>query len=150
MGQKRCIFIPENSTPLQEKFINYLMKGGKKNTARKIFNQTLQIISEKDQYPDKVFEKAITNVKPNLEVKAKRIGGAVYQIPIEVKPNRQLALSFRWIIGASRSKKGSPMSKRLANELIAAANNEGAAMKKKEDTIKMAMANKAFAHYARY
>ncbi len=150
MPQKRCTHIPENSTPLQEKFINYLMNDGKKNTARKIFKSTLQIISEKDQHPEKVFEKAVENIKPHLEVRAKRIGGAVYQIPVEVKPGRQLALAFRWIIGASRSGKGAPMSKKLANELMAAANSEGSAMKKKDDTIKMAMANKAFAHYARY
>ncbi|HMR01179.1 MAG TPA: 30S ribosomal protein S7, partial [Candidatus Gracilibacteria bacterium] len=90
------------------------------------------------------------NVKPNMEVKAKRIGGSVYQIPVEVKPNRQIALAFRWIIGSARSGKGSPMAKKLATELLNAANGEGAAVKKKEDTLKMAAANKAFAHYARY
>lgn len=150
MPQKKCIYIPENSSPLQEKFINYLMEGGKKNTARKIFKDTLKLMSEKDMYPEKMFEKAIDNVKPNLEVRAKRIGGAVYQIPVEVKPARQVALAFRWIIGASRLKKGSPMAKRLSDELVAAAHGEGTAMKKKEDTLKMAMANKAFAHYAKY
>lgn len=150
MAQKRCSYIPENSNPLQEKFINYLMNDGKKNVARKIFRNTLQIISKKDQHPDRVFEKAIENVKPNMEVRAKRIGGAVYQIPVEVKPNRQIALAFRWIISAARGGKGAPMSKKLANELFAAANAEGAAVKKKEDTLKMAAANKAFAHYARY
>lgn len=150
MAQKKCTYIPDSSTPLQEKFINYLMNDGKKNIARNIFKSTLQIISKKDQHPEKVFEKAIGNVRPNMEVRAKRIGGAVYQIPVEVKPNRQVALAFRWIIGASRAGKGSPMSKRLANELMNAANNEGTAMKKKEDTLKMAAANKAFAHYARY
>lgn len=126
------------------------MNDGKKNIARKIFKDTLKIISEKDQHPEKVFEKAIDNVKPNLEVRAKRIGGAVYQIPVEVKPGRQLALAFRWIIQGSRSQKGAPMSKKLANELLSAAGGEGSAIKKKEDTIKMAQANKAFAHYARY
>lgn len=150
MAQKRSTHIPANSNPLMEKFINYLMKGGKKNVARKIFKNTLRIISDKDSKPEKVFERAIENIKPNMEVKAKRIGGAVYQIPIEVKPNRQIALAFRWIIGASRTGKSSPMAKRLANELLAAANGEGTAMKKKEDTLKMAAANKAFAHYARY
>lgn len=150
MGQKKVTYIPDNSTPLQEKFINYLMNDGKKNTARKIFRDTLSIMSEKDQHPEKVFEKAVANVKPTMEVRAKRIGGAVYQIPVEVKPNRQLALAFRWIIGAARGGKGAPMSKKLASELMAAANLEGAAIKKKEDTLKMAAANKAFAHYARY
>lgn len=150
MPQKKCQHIPENSSPLQEKFINYLMVDGKKNISRKIFKDTLKIISEKDSNPEKVFEKAIETVKPNIEVRAKRIGGAVYQIPVEVKPNRQLALAFRWIITASGAKKGANMSKKLADELIAAANGEGSAMKKKEDTLKMAVANKAFAHFARY
>ena len=150
MAQKKCIYIPDNSNPLQEKFINYLMLKGKKNLARKIFKETLEILAKKDKFPEKIFEKAINNTKPNLEVKAKRVGGAVYQIPIEVKPNRQITLAFRWIINASRSKKGAPMAKKLADELFAASNNEGAAIKKKEDTIKMALANKAFAHFARY
>ena len=150
MGQKRCTYMPENSNPLQEKFINYIMERGKKNTARVIFKDTLKIVGEKDKFPEKIFEKAIQNTKPSLEVKSKRIGGAVYQIPIEVNPNRQITLSFRWIIQAAKSKKGTPMAKRLADELIAAANSEGTAFKKKEDTLKMAHANKAFAHYARY
>ena len=150
MPQKKCQYIPDNSSPLQEKFINYLMVDGKKNISRKIFKDTLKLMSAKDANPEKVFEKAIETVKPNLEVRAKRIGGAVYQIPVEVKPHRQLALAFRWIIGASKAKKGSNMSKKLADELMAAANGEGSAMKKKEDTLKMAVANKAFAHYARY
>jgi small subunit ribosomal protein S7 len=150
MAQKSCVYIPEDSNPLQEKFIKYLMNDGKKNMARKIFKETLRIISEKDEHPEKVFEKAIENIKPNLEVRAKRIGGAVYQIPVEVKPGRQVALAFRWIIQGSRGQKGSPMSKKLANEIMAAASGEGSAVKKKEDTIKMALANKAFAHYARY
>jgi small subunit ribosomal protein S7 len=150
VAQKRCTYIPENSTPLQEKFINYLMNDGKKNVARNIFKETLAIILKKDTHPDKVFEKAIENIKPNLEVRAKRIGGAVYQIPVEVKYERQVALAFRWLIQASRAKKGAPMSKKLAEELLAAANNEGSAIKKREDTVKMALANKAFAHYAKY
>jgi len=133
-----------------EKFINYLMYDGKKNLARNIFKETLKIISEKDATPEKVFEKAIENTKPNVEVRAKRIGGQVYQIPVEVKHGRQMALSFRWIIQASRGKKGSSIANRLAEELLAAANNEGSAIKKKEDTIRMAQANKAFAHYAKY
>lgn len=150
MAQKRCTYIPENSNPLQEKFINYIMKDGKKNLARKIFKNSLTIISEKDKFPEKIFEKAIQNAKPNLEVKSKRIGGAVYQIPIEVKPSRQITLAFRWILTATRAKKGTHIAKKLADELYAAANGEGTAIKKKEDTIKMAQANKAFAHYARY
>ncbi len=151
MAQKRPTFIPEGSNPLQEKFINYIMKAGKKNIARKIFKDTMHVLTEKGQKePVKVFERAIENVKPALEIRPKRIGGAVYQIPIEVKPGRQLMLSFRWILESARGKKGQPMAKKLADELLMASNNEGNAIKKKDDTIRMAQANKAFAHYARY
>lgn len=151
MAQKRSTFIPEGSNPLQEKFINYIMKVGKKNIARKIFKDTLNVLTEKGQKePAKVFERAVENVKPTLEIRPKRIGGAVYQIPIEVKPGRQLMLSFRWILESARGRKGVPMAKKLAEELLNASNNEGNAIKKKEDTIKMAQANKAFAHYAKY
>lgn len=151
MPQKRLNYIPENSSALQEKFINSIMREGKKNLARKIFNESLLMVSSKVQKdPIEIFEKAIENVKPNLEVKAKRIGGAVYQIPMEVRPDRQITLSMRWILKASRDKKGQSMAKKLADELIAAANEEGSAIKKREDVIKMAHANKAFAHYAKY
>jgi small subunit ribosomal protein S7 len=126
------------------------MKGGKKNIARRIFKDTLKVISEKEKQPEKVFEKAIEMVRPNLEVRAKRIGGAVYQIPVEVKPERQTMLAFRWILIGARGKKGSPMAKRLAEELVSAAAGEGAAIKKKDDTVRMAQANKAFAHFAKY
>ena len=148
---KYASFIPAQSSPLQERFINYLMLDGKKSTARKIFTETLQIISKKvSSDPEKIFEAAIGNVKPQMEVKAKRIGGAVYQVPREVKPERQVALAFRWLLLASRAKKGAPMAQKLANELIDASNEQGSAIKKKEDTHKMADANKAFAHFARY
>lgn len=150
MAQKHTTHIPDNSNPLQEKFINYLMKDGKKNIARKILQNTFKIIAVKDPHPEKVFERAIENVKPPMEVKPKRIGGAVYQIPVEVPAGRQLALAFRWIIGNSRNGKNAPMAQKLANELLTAANNEGASIKKKDDTLRMAAANKAFAHYARY
>ena len=151
MAQKRSHYIPENSNPLKEKFINYIMKGGKKTVARKIFQECMNNLVEKgNKDPEKVFEKAIDTVKPTLEIKAKRIGGAVYQIPIEVKPNRQLTLAFRWILEAARNKKGAPMAKKLSDELLAAAAGEGGAIKKKDDTMKMAQANKAFAHYAKY
>ena len=151
MAQKRPQFIPEGSNPLQEKVINYLMKEGKKNIARKIFKDTLHILTEKGQKePFKTFEKAIENVKPALEIKPKRIGGAVYQIQIEVKPGRQLMLSFRWLLESARGRKGAPMAKKLADEFMMASNNEGNAIKKKDDTIRMAQANKAFAHYAKY
>lgn len=148
---RKTTYIPEDSSPLQEKFVNYLMISGKKSTARKIFNETLKLISKKASGdPEKVFKTAIDNVKPQMEVKAKRIGGAVYQVPREVKPDRQMALAFRWIIGAARGKKGSPMAQKLASELLDASNEQGAAIKKKEDTHRMAEANKAFAHLAKY
>ena len=146
--QKRAHFIPEGSNPLYEKFINYVMLAGKKNTARKIFNDSLQMISDKTKEdPGKVFNKAIDNVKPQMEIKPKRIGGAVYQIPLEVNANRQITLAFRWLIGAARGGKGKPMFERLAQELMQAAEGTGSAVKKKEDTHKMAEANRAFAHF---
>lgn len=147
---KHAITGSENS-PVYEKFINYLMLDGKKSTARGIFSDTLKIISKKTSAdPEGIFKKAIDNIKPRMEVKAKRIGGAVYQVPREVKPNRQIALAFRWIIGGARDKKGSQMAQRLANELIDASNEQGVAFKKREDTHRMADANKAFAHLAKY
>jgi small subunit ribosomal protein S7 len=100
--------------------------------------------------PVATFEKAIDNIKPTLEVKPKRIGGAVYQIPMEVKPERQMTLSIRWLLSTTRAKKGAPMAKKLADEILLASNGEGAAIKKRDDVNKMAMANKAFAHYAKY
>ncbi|KKP37713.1 MAG: 30S ribosomal protein S7 [Candidatus Peregrinibacteria bacterium GW2011_GWA2_33_10] len=152
MPQKvKTLFIPENSSELQEKFINYIMLGGKKSIARAIFSDTLEALNKKGhKAPVKVFEKALENIKPSLEVKAKRIGGAVYQIPMEVKPHRQITLAFRWLIKSARDKKGKEMANKLAEEIEQAADNQGNAIKKKEDTHKMAKANKAFAHYARY
>ncbi len=139
------------TNPVQEKFINYLMLDGKKSTARRIFNETFKIISKKTSAdPEKIFKAAIENVRPKMEVKAKRVGGAVYQVPREVPLGRQNALAFRWIINSARGKKGSAMHQKLANELIEASNEQGAAFKKKEDTHRMADANKAFAHFARY
>lgn len=143
--------VPEKSSDLQEKFINYIMLDGKKSKARKIFESCLKIISKKtSNEPDKIFRTAIDKIKPQLEVKAKRIGGAVYQVPYEVKTHRQCALAFRWIIDAARKKKGSSMSIKLANEIIDASNEQGIAFKKREDTHRMAHANKAFAHFSRY
>lgn len=151
MAQKRPMYIPEHSSFLQEKFINYIMKRGKKTVARRIFADTLKRIEEKlKTNPVKVFEKAIENAKPVMEVKAQRVGGAVYQVPREVKPGRQLILSFRWILGAARTKKGSNLCVRLTDEIIDASNGTGSAIKKKEDTHKMADANRAFAHFAKY
>jgi small subunit ribosomal protein S7 len=144
-------YIPEESSPMQEKFINYIMLDGKKSTARTIFNNTLKIISKKVAGdPEKVFKSALDNARPEMEVRPKRIGGGVYQIPREVPPGRALALACRWIIGGARGKKGTNMSDKLAQELIDAANNQGIAIKKKEDTHRMAQANKAFAHLAKY
>lgn len=149
--RRGATFIPESSNPTQEKFICYIMKRGKKSVARKIFNDTMKVIAQKtNQDPEKIFKLAIEKISPQLEVKPKRVGGAVYQIPFEVKPGRQLALSFRWILAAARGRKGADMSVRLAQELIEASNEQGLAIKKKIDTEKMAQANKAFAHFAKY
>ena len=130
-------------------FINYLMKNGKKSLAEKIFYGSLDIISNqlKTDNAIGIFKKAIKNTAPNLEVKSKRIGGATYQVPMEVSESRKNALAMRWILSFSRSKKGKTMSHRLASELIAASNNEGQSIKKREDTHRMADANKAFAHF---
>ena len=133
-----------------EKFINYIMWAGKKETARKIVYKAFDIIKEKtgNTNPLEVFDLAIKNAGPATEVRSKRIGGANYQVPKEVRAERKLALSMRWIRDAARNKKGSPMHIKLADELIAASKNEGIAIKKKEDTHRMAEANKAFAHFA--
>lgn len=132
------------------KFINYIMEGGKKNTAKKVIYDALAEIGEKAKTdkPMEVFEMALDNVGPVTEVRSRRIGGATYQVPREVKPNRRQALAMRWIIMAARSKKGAPMASKLADELILASKNEGEAFKKKENTHKMAEANRAFAHFA--
>jgi len=131
------------------KFINQVMRRGKKTIARKIVYKSLDIIKEKTKKdPLEVFEQALKNAAPFLEVKPKRIGGATYQVPREVKRERRLTLAMRWIIQASKSKKGKAMKEKLAEELIGAANNTGWAVKKKEDTHRMAEANRAFAHFA--
>ena len=132
------------------KFINYTMERGKKNTARKIVYGALALIKEKTktENPIEIFDTAIRNTGPVMEVRSRRVGGANYQIPREVRPERRLALAMKWIIDAARSKKGSPMHIRLADEIIAASKNEGEAIKKKENTHRMAEANKAFAHFA--
>ncbi len=132
------------------KFINYIMIAGKKNTARKIVYQSLDIVKETEKVEDSVvlFEEALRNASPSVEVRSKRIGGANYQVPREVRPERRLQLAMRWIISAARSGKGKPMAEKLAVEIINASKNEGAAIKKKEDVHRMAEANKAFAHFA--
>ena len=131
------------------KFINYVMIGGKKSTAQDIVYGAFDIIKEKTgNEPLEIFELALRNAGPLTEVRSRRVGGANYQVPREVRPERRLALAIRWIIDASRSKKGAPMKGRLAAEIIAASNNEGAAVTKRDNTHKMAEANKAFAHFA--
>tara|TARA_Y100001968_G_C19246208_1_gene662005 strand:+ start:119 stop:586 length:468 start_codon:yes stop_codon:yes gene_type:complete len=134
---------------LVAKFINNIMDSGKKSLAEKIFYTSMKKIEESTKTDDglQVFKKAIDNVSPMLEVKSKRIGGATYQVPVEVPQNRKIALAMRWIIGYAKARKGNNMSDRLSAELMAAYNNEGSSVKKKEDTHKMAEANKAFAHF---
>ncbi len=131
------------------KFINYLMIGGKKNTAREVVYSSFEYIKSKTEKEGlEIFEEAIKNTSPNVEVRSRRIGGANYQVPREVRPERKLQLSMRWILSAARGKKGQPMHIKLGDELILAAKGEGSAVKKREDTHKMAEANKAFAHFA--
>ncbi len=130
------------------KFINTLMLDGKKSIAEGIMYQALEKASDKlNVEPLVLFEKAMENVKPLVEVKSRRVGGATYQVPVEVAPARAQALAIRWIISYARSKKGMPMAERLARELMDAYNNEGSSVKKREDTHRMAEANRAFAHY---
>ena len=134
---------------LVAKLINQIMRRGKKSTARKIVYRAFDIIKEKSKKdPLEVFEKALENTSPLLEVKPKRVGGATYQVPREVRGDRKTTLAMRWIIKAAKAKKGKPMREKLAEELMLAAKNEGLAVKKKEDTHRMAEANRAFAHFA--
>ena len=136
-------------SPLVTKFINTIMSQGKRSTAERILYQSFDLIKERSgDDPLKVFKKAVDNVKPALEVKSRRVGGSNYQVPIEVNPNRRLSLSIRWLVGFARSRgDGKTMQEKLANELLDAANLRGVAVKKREDTHRMAEANKAFAHY---
>ena len=130
------------------KLINQIMKDGKKGTAQKILYGAFDIVKEKTgEEPMVVFEKAMNNIKPALEVKSRRVGGANYQVPVEVNPTRAQALAFRWLINYARLRNGHSMAENLANEIIDASNGVGAAVKKREDTHRMAEANKAFAHY---
>ena len=130
------------------KLINQIMQDGKKGTAEKILYGAFDMVKEKTgEEPMAVFEKAMNNIKPALEVKSRRVGGANYQVPVEVKPERAQALAFRWLINYARLRNGHSMAENLANEIIDASNGIGASVKKKDDTHKMAEANKAFAHY---
>ena len=139
---------PMYNSKLVTKLINTIMKDGKKGTAQRILYDAFDIIKEKtNREPMEVFEAAMENLKPALEVKSRRVGGANYQVPIEVKPARAQALALRWLVNYSRLRGGHSMSENLANEIIDASNGVGAACKKREDTHRMAEANKAFAHY---
>ncbi|MBI5586150.1 MAG: 30S ribosomal protein S7 [Deltaproteobacteria bacterium] len=139
---------PKYHSLLVAKFVNSLMRKGKKSTAESILYQALDIISQKSEdEPLKVFEKAVDNVKPVIEVKSRRVGGSTYQVPVEVRADRRLSLSIRWLINYAKARAEKTMEAKLAGELLDAANSRGTSIKKKEDTHKMAEANKAFAHY---
>ena len=139
---------PIYNSKVVTKLVNHIMKDGKKGTAQKIIYDAFDIVKEKTgEEAMVVFEKAMNNIKPALEVKSRRVGGANYQVPIEVKADRSQALALRWLVQYSRSRSGHSMSENLANEIVDAANGVGASVKKREDTHRMAEANKAFAHY---
>jgi len=148
--KKKIIPDPKYHSVNIARFINQIMRCGKKATARQVVYDCLDIIKEKTKKdPLEIYDGAMKNVGPEVEVKSKRIGGGNYQIPIAVTGNRRNALAFRWLIAAAKSRKGAPMREKLADELIAAYNKEGAAIKKRMDTYRMAEANRAFAHFAR-
>jgi small subunit ribosomal protein S7 len=139
---------PKYNDKLVSKFINGLMSDGKKSTAENILYGAFEIITKKSpEEPVKVFKAALENVKPVIEVKSRRVGGSTYQVPIEIRTERRQALAFRWIISFARKRGEKDMREKLAGELLDAANNRGASVKKREDTHKMAEANKAFSHY---
>lgn len=141
---------PRYRSILAGKFINCLMFSGKKSVAQVLFYDALDVIKEKipDREPIEVFHQAVENVKPYIEVRSRRVGGAAYQVPMQVNRNRQQSLAIRWILAACREKKGRPMFQKLADELMAAYNKEGVAFTKRENVHRMADANKAFAHFA--
>jgi small subunit ribosomal protein S7 len=139
---------PVYQSPLVTKFVNCVMERGKKSRAEEIFYGAMDIVREKSKDdPLKVFKKALDNVRPLVEVKARRVGGSTYQIPVEVNPTRRLSLAIRWLISYAADRPGRSMREKLASEMLDASNNQGRAIKKREDTHKMAEANKAFAHY---
>ena len=139
---------PVYQSPLVTRFINCMMQDGKKSTAERTFYKAMDTVKERTKEdPLKIFRRAIDNVKPALEVKSRRVGGSNYQVPIEVRPQRRTALAMRWLIGYARQRPEKSMQEKLANELMDAAASRGAAFKKKDDTHRMAEANKAFAHY---
>ena len=139
---------PIHGSKIVTKFINKIMLDGKKSTAEKIIYSALDIIGSRGEKNGiEVFNEAIDNIKPVIEVKSRRVGGATYQVPVEVRPVRQLSLAIRWLVDAARKRNERTMAERLANELMEASTDKGSAFKKKDDTYKMAEANKAFAHY---
>jgi len=139
---------PRYNSVLVQVMINKIMRNGKKSVAEKILYRAFDRIQERTgRDPLDVFQQAIRNATPVLEVKPRRVGGATYQVPVEIRPDRRLALAMRWIINAARARKGRPMFERLADELLDAANNTGAAVKRRDDTHRMAEANRAFVHY---
>ncbi len=148
-AEKRQILSdPVYKDVLVSKFVNAVMKSGKKNVARSLVYQAFDVISERSEEDGvEIFRQAVTNVAPLVEVRSRRVGGATYQVPIEVRPDRRTALAFRWLIQYARSRNDKSMANRLANELMSAAKGEGGAIKKKDDTHRMAEANKAFAHF---
>jgi small subunit ribosomal protein S7 len=146
--KRRILPDPKYNDLLVARFINSLLKQGKKSIAEGIFYSALDVVGEKtNEDPVKVFKKAIENTSPRLEVKSRRVGGATYQVPVEVKDSRRAALSIRWMIQNAKSRSGKSMSEKLTGEIIDAYNNVGGTIKKKEDVHRMAEANKAFAHY---
>ncbi|HVA38446.1 MAG TPA: 30S ribosomal protein S7 [Candidatus Dormibacteraeota bacterium] len=146
--KRQILADPRHNSKMLARFINKIMLGGKKSVAEKITYDAFDIIQEKmGRDPLDVFQQAMTNVMPMVEVRPRRVGGATYQVPMEVRPDRRQAVAMRWLIGFARKRTGRPMHERLAAELMDAANNVGSAVKKREDTHKMAEANKAFAHY---
>ncbi len=149
VAKRQIIQDPRFNSVLVSKFINGLMERGKKSVARTIFYDAMDIVAKKvsENEPLEVFEKAMDKVRPRVEVKSRRVGGATYQVPVEVRTERRNALAIRWLVGFSAKRSGRTMAEKLAGELIDAFNSRGAAVKKREDTHKMADANKAFAHY---
>jgi len=138
---------PKYRSQVVSKFINSIMYDGKRSTAEKILYTALDKIKSKNQDPIEVFNSAVNNVRPNLEVRSRRVGGATYQVPVEVKSNRSQALALRWILSASKKRKNKTMAEKIFFELLDASQKKGSAVKKKEDTHKMAESNKAFAHF---
>jgi small subunit ribosomal protein S7 len=149
--KRQIINDPKTGSLQVAKFINYLMLGGKKITAQKIMYAAFDIVQEKTKKPPlEIFTQAMKNAAPTLEVRSRRVGGANYQIPFPVRPERRVYLAAKWIIDAARGKKGRPMAEKLAQEFMDASSEQGAAIKKKLDVHRMAEANKAFAHFAKY